>query len=228
MRTKGSAGTWFRRSTAVALALSAISVALDWTAKPETGLTRTLYASLDFQGEPVDRDLATDISLSYLDGQPDVPRRFSVEWDGIWYVQREGTFDISADVDDVVEVRLDGAVVLRKDLASRVNMMFEQVELAEGPHALNVRYEQHRGGYFLTVFAAASGSDLAPLSRQPLFPKTPTAADVTMNHRLEVFRRAVLVAWLFPLTAFIGLAGPPLVRRGLWLLDQVPFPAREL
>jgi hypothetical protein len=225
---KGSAGTWFRRSTAVALALSAISIALGRSAKTETGLTRTLYASLDFQGEPVDRDLAADISLSYLDGQPDAPRRFSVEWDGIWYVQRGGSFDISADVDDVVEIRLDGAVVLRKDLASQVHMMFERVELTEGPHALNVRYEQHRGGYFLAVFAAPSGRELAPFSRELLFPKTPTAADVTTNRRLEVFRRAVLLTWVFPLTAFIGLAGPPLVRRGLWLLDQVPFPAREL
>ena len=213
----------------VALALSALSIALDRILKTETGLTRSFYASPSFDGEPVTRELASDISLGFVDRDSDLPRRrFSVEWSGTWYVPRAGAFDMLVDVDDAVEVRLDGAVILEKDLESRVHVISKRINLSEGPHDLNVRYEQHGGGYFLAVLWAPLEAQPVPIPPATLFPRVPADSGVTMNHRLEAFRRAVLALWLVPLTMLMVFVAPRAVRSGRWLLDQIPFPEPEV
>lgn len=217
---------WFGLSVAVALALSALLLVLSRAFGTETGLTRTFYASPDFDG-PAVQAVTDDLTLSFIDEQQDPPRRFSVEWDGRWYLERDGAYEISVDVDDILEMRLDDAVIIQKALDSTDHMISTRVELSRGSHALNVRYEQHGGGYFLAVFVAPVGGAPAPFSRSLLFPRTPSDSNVAANRRLEMFRRVVLAVGLVPVTVLIGWLVPRVFRASGRMLDRIPFPEAD-
>ena len=120
-----------------ALALTALSVALNrWVAAP-TGLVRSVYPEVDLQGEPLSQDTVAEISLDFLEERPELPRYFfSVAWRGFWFLPRDQTVEVYAGGDDEVVVWVDGELVLSRNATEGMHAIARTLRLEAGPHGV--------------------------------------------------------------------------------------------
>jgi len=219
----------------VALTLTVLAVLLDVAVVPPTGLVRTVYPEPGFTGQPLLQDRTADISLAFLDDNPRLPRRlFSARWKGYWFLPKGRSFDLYAGADDRVEVLVDDKLVLRRDSDVGTSTDRRRITLAAGPHALEVRYEQYRGGYMLNFSRARAGETPGAFQPTRLFPEPPDATDYWLARALRWTYRVVAVVWLVPLIlAAVILSGrsevrawaPPSLRLYARRMFRVAFPA---
>src|SRR5262245_48845906 len=101
---------------------------------PTTGLVRSLFATVAFGGAPVDAR-TNEINLRFLDEQPSLARQnFSVRWRGYFFVTRAQTIEFFAGGNDEVELRLDGDLLLRRNLAEGMRTVGRKVRVEAGAH----------------------------------------------------------------------------------------------
>ena len=135
-----------------ALTLTAASALLNQQLAVQTGLIRSFYPQVGFHGQPLFRDTTPDISLAFLEEQPQLPRRFfSVRWHGFWFIPREQTIEVYAGGDDHVVVVVDGEPVLRRNASEGMHTSSRTLTLGRGPHQLTVDYEQFGGGFSMKM-----------------------------------------------------------------------------
>ena len=203
---------WTRRSAIrrylyVALAVTIVAGAMRWLVAPPTGLSRTFYLKNGVGGLSFEPERTSDISLAFLDDDPNLPRRlFGVEWDGYWYVPRTQTVELLASGDDRVDISVDGQRVLRRGPAVGMHTAGATITLGEGAHRLVVRYEQDRGGMGLSVLHAVDGGSPKPLVATQLFPERPDAHDYGRATWAAWCVRVTAALWLVPLSVLL-LAG---------------------
>ena len=185
-----------------ALSITIAGGVVQWLVVPPTGLTRTFY----LQTGPEDEDLefpperTTDISLTFLDDTPALPRRsFGVEWTGYWYVPRLQTVELLAGGDDRVEILVDDVLVHQRNPVAGMHTTAETIRLGEGAHRLVIRFEQDGGGMYLNVEHAVGGAAPAPLAPTQLFSELPDAADFALATGAVWFGRVTVALWLVPL-----------------------------
>ena len=204
----------------VALAVTIVGGAMQWFVAPPTGLIRTFYLQNGLDGVQFQPEQTSDISLAFLEDDPDLPRRlFGVEWTGYWYLPRAQAVELYAGGDDRVDILVDGELVHRRSPTTGMHTVGQTIRLREGAHRLVVKYEQDGGGMGLNVLHAVGDAPPAPLVPTQLFPERPDAQDYTLATWAAWLARLAAVLWWVPLGGLLltGLAwGGNRVRRYWW------------
>ena len=220
--TRWRAVKWY---LVVALTLTAADGLLHWVVAPPTGLVRTFYSDAGFAGEPLFQDRATEISLAFLNDDPTLPRRFfSVQWRGFWFLPRAQTLDLYVGADDRVDVLVDGALVLRRNVSLGTHTIAETITLGAGPHEIIIRYEQEGGGMSLTVQPAFEGKTPGAFVPTRLFPARPDVPDFLLATAAYWLTRLVAVLWLAPLACLFSVVAWRAGRRAVYYWRRVGAP----
>ena len=195
--------------------LTGLSVTLDERFLTETGLTQSFHQD-STDTLPVFRRTAREISLNFLDDQPDLTRRFfSTTWEGLWYLSDAGAVDFYVGADDRAVLRIDGDEVLERGAGMRTTS--RRISLEAGFHDVSVIYEQYGGGYRLYVGWAPAGQDARPFDPDMLFPVRPTEEDLALHQRARTLRRLLPIVWFAPPVLFIvGIMVPLLPPKRRW------------
>ena len=197
-----------------AASVTVVSAILHQRLHTETGLTRTIYANADFDGDPVLRDTATAIDLGFLDTHPDQPRRFfSARWTGVWFLREAQAVDVHLGGDDRVAIWIDGALLLERNVETGLHTVARRRELAAGFHDVRLDYVQRGGDYRLNVQWAPADERARVFDPEALFPAPPSARQITVNRRLLLLRCVVVAAWLAPPILVLLLVGLPAAFR---------------
>lgn len=182
----------------IAVTLSALLLVTGTRAAERTGMHLQVYSGPDFAGEPLVDHITRDVTLDFLEADPELPRRFfSARWRGYWYVPESGRYVLSGIGDDQLDVWVDGEPLLSLDLPAGVGTGSREVELRAGSHELLVEYAQLGGGYNMRLQWQSYGSRARGFASPRLFREPPTPWDV---------RTASLAVWLQMLVALIWAA----------------------
>ena len=195
-----------------AAALTAALIVLGGVLEERTGMNRWVYPSVGLSGTPVLEDSSSDVSLGFLDAEPDLRRRFfSARWRGFWYVPEPVEIELYGAGDDRLDVWLDGALVVRRFPPADMHTEVRTLRLNAGVHELRVEYEQHGGGSNLYLAWAPRGGRPRPIPPHRLFREWPVAEDIRLSRRVEWLEWIVLSVWAVPAVFVIGL-----LARRLW------------
>ena len=182
----------------VAIALTVALLLIQSPAAERTGLHFQMYSGTEFAGEPLVDRVAPDVTLDFLETEPELPRRFfSARWRGYWYVPESGRFSLHGRGDDRLDVWVDGELLMSLNEPAGVGTGLGEIELRAGAHELLVEYAQFGGGYSMRLQWQSLGSRARPLAGHRLFQEPPGAWDV---------RTASLAVWLQMLVALIWAA----------------------
>ena len=181
------------------------------------GLIRTITEGPGFPGSPLqEATVVPDVSLSFLEDDPDLPRRFfSVRWTGFAYVSHGDGVDFYGGADDRLIVRVDGNTVLERSPETGVRTISRHVPLRAGVHEFEVEYQQHGGGYRLNLEWAPAGGAPRPLDAGNLFPLEPTDAQLRTIRRLAALQTVVVALWLLPLVVMATVVARPHLGRAV-------------
>lgn len=153
---------------ALTAALSLLPVFLEWLV-PHAGLTRSFFALPGFGGPPLEAR-TTEINLRFLDEQPDQPRQqISARWRGFFFLAKPQTVEFFAGGNDEVDLRVDGALVVRRNLREGMRTLGRRVALGAGAHELAVDFQQFGGGMALNIQRALEGQAPQPFLAGELF-----------------------------------------------------------
>lgn len=209
LRVAGVVGAGY---AVAAVALTAALIVLGGALDERIGVGRQVYPSVGFSGAPVLADFSPDVSLGFLDADPNLPRRFfSARWRGFWYVPEPVEIELYGAGDDRLDVWLDGALVIRRTPPADMHTEVRTLRLDAGVHELRVEYEQHGGGSSLYLAWAPRGGRPRPIPPHRLFREWPVAEDTRLARRVEWLERVVLFVWSVAGVLVVGF----LVRR-LW------------
>ena len=190
--------------TAIAILLTVLLLALGARATERTGVYRTVFPTVGFQGRPILNDVIHDLTLDFLGEHPTLPRRFfSVRWHGFWYLPETTTINLHGAGDDRLDVWVDGELVVRRTPPSDMHLQVRTLTLNAGVHELVVAYEQH-GGVYAMELAHSSPLFFFPTPARPLpylylFPEPPAATDIRLAERVMLLERIVFFVWLVPI-----------------------------
>jgi hypothetical protein len=198
--------------SAVALGVSALWVLLAFAFRVPSGLTRTVYRGIGFSDGISHSEIVPDIDLGFVSRPHGQQRFFSARWSGVWYVDRAGAYDLFLGADDAAVLRIDGEVVLERGFALGFYTTSASRELSEGPHRIEIDYEQRAGGMFLSTGWARRGDSQSRFSAALLFPAEPTPRQVQINTIFDRAIFAVALAWLVALAMAVRFAWPRLAR----------------
>ena len=179
---------WLVLATALTAGLAVISP----RAAALTGLERRVYLGTDFSGAPILDDVTSKLTLDFLDDHSNLPRRnFSVRWRCFWVLPQPLTIELRAGADDQVEVRIDGASVMRRGPAVGMGTVGRTLSLAAGTHEVVVEYVQRGGGLSLNVDWRSTEPGTEVFAAHEIFRAPPDPHDVAL---------ASAVVWLRPLS----------------------------
>ena len=196
----------------VAVALTALLFAFGGFSAERTGLNRRVYPEVGFNGAPLLEDISANVTLDFLDEDPELPRRFfSARWHGYWYVPEARTVDIYGAGDDRLDVWLDGELVIRRTPPADMHTQVQPLTLAAGVHEIRIEYEQHGGARALSLRWAARGGRPRPFASHRLFHARPTLDDLRLAQRVAWLELIVLLVWATPVV--IGVA---FLARRMW------------
>ena len=165
-----------------------------------------VYSGPDFAGEPLVDRIAPEVTLDFLEADPDLPRRFfSARWHGFWYLPEAGRFSLHAAGDDRLDVWIDGELLISRSSPADMHTASREIELAAGPHELLVEYAQLGGAYNMRLEWQLYGSRSRSFTGHRLFREQPELWDIRM---------ASLAVWLKILVALIW-AAPVLIAATL-------------
>jgi hypothetical protein len=197
--------------TAKALAVCAVVAAIVYAFPPiverllpQTGLTRSVFSEVGFRGVPTDAR-TFNIDLRFVDEQAALPRQnFSARWRGYFYISQAQTIEFFAGGNDEVELRIDGALLLRRSLREGMRTIGRRVPLDAGSHEIAVDYQQFGGGMALNIQRALAGQMPAPFLPTELFSQPVDSRHVQM---LAVARRVRSARPIVLIAAIILLVG---------------------
>jgi hypothetical protein len=163
-----------RRLPLFALALPLLWLALRLTVWTPPGFTRTVYPEVGERG-PATVTGAADVDLSFMP-VPHGPRRFfSARWRGVWHVDAgpgdAGDYLVYLGADDWARLTIDGQVVAERGRGLGYGTVSVPVHLYDGPHAIEVQYEQEGGGAFLTTGWSEPGGERRDFADGVVFPQ---------------------------------------------------------
>ncbi len=157
-------------ASAVALtaALSLLPLLLEWMV-PHAGLTRSFFALPGFGGPPIEAR-TTEINLRFLDAEPDLPRQqISARWRGFFFLSAPQMVEFFAGGNDEVELRVDGTLLVRRNLREGMRTLGHRIPLEAGAHELSVDFQQFGGGMALNIQRALEGQAPQPFLPSELF-----------------------------------------------------------
>lgn len=192
-----------------AVTLTVVWVLLRLAAGTPTGLTRTTYARNGWIDPPVERARTDRIDLDFA-SKPHAPRRFfSARWQGVWYLDRDGAYDLHLSADDWARLAIDGESVGIDGTSNRLAPVTRT--LTKGAHLIQVDYEQRGGRGHLNVMWAPQGQAARPFEPDRLFPAAPSPRAIVRNGAIRWLGRAAGAAWI----ALLAVIAARAVRRGV-------------
>lgn len=192
---------------------------------PPAGLTRTAFTQVGFAGVPIEAG-TSEINLRFLDEQTDLPRQnFSVRWRGFFYLPEPQTIEFFAGGNDEVELRVDGEVLLTRNLREGMRTIGRRVPLEAGAHAIAVDYQQFGGGMALNIQRALEGQQPGPFAPAELFGRSVDSRQVMLLDAARYVRRIVPYLWFGLVALLIITAGA--VNVDTWRRTGAPKSARE-
>src|SRR5688572_20818599 len=215
-------------SVAVAAGLALIVTALPPIVErfsPPAGLARSVFTQVGFRGVPIEARTA-EIDLRFLDEQKDLPRQnFSVRWRGFFFVPETQTIELFAGGNDEVELRVDGEVLLTRNLREGMRTAGRKVSLERGAHEIAVDFQQFGGGMALNIQRALEGQQPAPFRTGELFARPVASHHVTLLNAARVMRRIAPYMWLgFVVLLIVASAEANFYT---WLRTGAPRNSRE-
>ena len=190
----------------IAVALTALLLVVGPHAAERTGVHLQVYPGSELAGEPLVDRIAPDVTLDFLEADPELPRRFfSARWHGFWYLPEAGRFILHGAGDDRLDVWIDGELVISRRSPADMHTASRDIELGAGSHELLVEYAQLGGAYNMRLEWQLYGSRSRSFTGHQLFRERPGLWDV---------RTASLAAWLKILVALIW-AAPVLIAATL-------------
>lgn len=182
----------------IAVTLSALLLVTGTRTAERTGMRLQVYSGPDFAGEPLVDRITRDVTLDFLEADPELPRRFfSARWHGFWHLSEAGRFVVHGAGDDHLDVWIDGELVISRSPPADMHTASRGIDLGAGSHELLVEYAQRGGIYNMRVAWQPYASRVRSFTGQQLFREQPGAWDVRM---------ASLAAWLKILVALIWAA----------------------
>ncbi len=217
-----------RRTWSVAVALALIVTALPPLVEqfsPPAGLVRYLFTQVGFGGVPIEAP-TTDINLSFIDDDKTLPRQnFSVRWRGFMYVSQPQTIEFFAGGNDEVELRVNGEVLLTRNLREGMRTAGRKVALDAGAHEIAVDFQQFGGGMALNIQRALEGQQPAPFSSEELFAKRVESHHVLLLQGVRVLRRITPYIWSALFALFLVVVAR--TNFEAWRSTGAPRHARE-
>ena len=214
-------------AAAVVLLLAAISAfpALVERALPDAGVTRSFFALPGFGGPPIE-SRTTEINLRFLDEDTSLPRQqISTRWRGFFFVMRPQTVEFFAGGNDEVELRVDGQVLLRRNLREGMRTEGHRMALDAGAHELSVEFQQFGGGMALNIQRALEGRPAGPFLETELFPDRVSIAAARLLSAARAVRQATPFIWLSGVLLFVATYGT--LNFNTWRQTSAPRSARE-
>jgi hypothetical protein len=209
---------------ALAAAVSGLPPIIEALSTP-TGLTRWVFPQVAFGGAPAEAR-TSEINLRFLDEQTLLPRQnFSARWHGFFYVSEPQTVEFFAGGNDEVELRIDGEVLLRRNLRDGMRTIGRQVALEAGAHELTVDYQQFGGSLALNIQRAIAGGKPSPFVPAELFVDSVGPQQVRLIRASQWLRGARPIAWFAIAFALVVTASPWMLRR--WRASGAPRSARD-
>src|SRR5687767_13278499 len=136
---------------------------------PSAGLTRSVFTQTGFRGAP-EEGRTFDINLNFVNEQSSLPRQnFSARWRGFFYLSDAQTVEFFAGGNDEVELRVDGELLLTRNLREGMRTIGRRVSLGAGSHEIAVDYQQYNGGMALNIQRALEGQPPVPFLPTELF-----------------------------------------------------------
>jgi hypothetical protein len=170
---------------------------------PPAGLTRSVFTQVGFGGVPIDAR-TTEINLSFLDADKTLPRQnFSVRWRGFMYVSQPQTIEFFAGGNDEVELRVNGEVLLTRNLREGMRTAGRTVSLDAGAHEIAVDFQQFGGGMALNIQRALERQQPAPFSPDELFARRVGSHHVVMLNGARMLRRMAPYVWIGFVVLFV-------------------------
>src|SRR5688572_16817467 len=190
---------------AFAAAWTAFPHVIEWLV-PRTGLIRTFYPQPAFAGTPIEAP-TSEINLAFLDARPDLPRQhFSARWRGFFYVRQPQTIEFFAGGNDEIELRVDGQLLVTRNLREGMRTQGRRVALDAGAHALAVDYQQFGGGMSLNIQRALEGQVPRPFLPTELFLQPVESRHVRMLETARWVRRATPIVLVVTVVLLVGNA----------------------
>ena len=193
-------------AVAVCLALGIVLTVAWWLlggrSSEYTGLVRHLYLGTGFSGAPRLTAVTGDLSLDFIDEDPELPRRFfSVRWQGYWYVPETRTFTLYGSGDDRLDVWIDGRHVISRAPPADMHTVGREITLTAGAHRLRVDYAQQGGAYAMGLSWQPPGARRRVLAPHRLFRDPPGPDEVRLARNVRLLGWGVLLFWVLPLLA---------------------------
>jgi hypothetical protein len=212
----------------IGAAIVALVSALPWTIEslsPPAGLVRSVFPQLAFGGAPVVA-VTSEINLRFLDDEPPLPRQnFSSRWRGFFFVSQSQTVEFFAGGNDEVELRIDGALILRRNLNEGMRTIGRRLRLDAGSHEIAVDYQQFGGSMALNIQRALEGGRPQPFSPAELFSERVDSRQVRLLDAARWMRRITPYAWAVFAVLLIGTAG--VLNFARWRRTAAPQSTRE-
>ena len=149
---------------AILLVASVWALQYSATQLPPRGMRAAIYRGADFSGAPamIVDDVALDPVLSARQAGLNPGEPFSIEWNGTAVITESGNYRLRAFADDGVTLWIDDRVIV-ENIAPGQHDLVGQVNLAEGLHAVRIRYVQFTGdaGFRLTWMRAGPEHDFS-------------------------------------------------------------------
>ncbi len=163
---------------------------------PTQGVRRSLYPQIGFQSPPADA-VTSEINLAFLDARPELPRQqFSVQWRGVFYLDEPQTVEFFAGGNDEVQLRVDGTLLLTRNIREGMRTIGRSMALAAGAHQLEVDYQQFGGGMSINIQRAIGAAPPSPFVPTELFTESVRPWQVQLLRAARLTRQATLPLWL--------------------------------
>ena len=191
MKLARFAGVFTCAVAAVTVVVTVLSLVLSARANELTGLVRQVYPETGFAGAPVLDGISPDVDLGFLDEDPTLPQRFfSAPLHGFCYLPKGAAVELHGAGDDRLDVRVDGALVIRRAPPTEMHTQVAALELGAGLHEVVVEYEQHGGVYNLRLEWAPQNGSPRPFPPHFLF-HAPAASHPHDRNEIPESQRAL-------------------------------------
>jgi len=195
---------------AIYVAAACLVSALAFVAKriaPETGLVRSVYSQAGFAGAPIE-ERAVDINLEFLKTRLELPTQFfGVRWRGFLFLDTPQSIEFFAGGNDHVELRVNGDLLLRRNLTEGMRTMGRTVALEAGSHEVAVDYEQFGGSMSLNIQRAIAGGTPGPFAATEVFTQPVNGLEAWISKGGLWLDRIAPVLWMgLPVMLMISAA----------------------